>query len=162
MSLTVAKLSLALGWFQTKANSGFSSSEQRGPLAVNIEPTVGASDASEVFFVESTLAPGGTVTFNLHAITEPAFNQVLTPTGAYIIVVYGEGANWKFEPGVANPLEWFFSGTNPAINGTDDSVFVFGAADPATVDGTNETLKITNTSGAGTLTYSVAVILKTA
>lgn len=162
MALTAVKLSINLQWAQEFAISGFNPSRQSGPLDATIAPTVGASDAREIYFVQGTLAAGASVTFSLRAFTEPAFNRVLTGTGAYILVVTGTGATWKYEPGAANPLEWFLGGTTPAINGTDASAFAYGADDAVTVSATDDTVKLTNTHGSDTLTYRLAAVIKTA
>lgn len=162
MPLTAAKMSLTLQWSQELAISGFEPSKGQGPLDITISPTVGASDAREIYYASGTLAFGASVTFSLRSFIEPAFNRAIVGTGAYIIVVYGSGTTWRYDPGAANPMEWFLGGTAPTINGTDASAFAYAAEDATTVSGSDDTVRITNTAGSGTLTYKIAVVLKTA
>jgi len=162
MPLTIAKLNLSLQWQQELDITSFNSSSQSGPLAVTIAPTVGASAAREVYFVQGTLAAAAAVTIDLRAVTEPGFNRALTPTGAYIVLVKGAGATWRYDPGAANPLAWFLGGTTPQVNGEAGAAFSYGSPTATTINATNRNVRITNTHGSDVLTYTIAVVLKTA
>lgn len=162
MPLTFANLQLTLSWQQELSITGFNASTQTGPMRATITPTVSAAAAREVYFAQGTLAAGASVTINLNAVTEPAFNRALTPTGAYMIEVTGSGTTWRYDPGAADPLAWFLGGTTPQVNGAAGDAFAFGSTTATAISAGAKNIRITNTAGAGTLTYSLSVVLKTA
>lgn len=160
MPLTMAKLSLALSWVQENAITGFNAATQQGPLMVSVAPPVSSIAAREIYFVRGTLAAGATVTFDLNSITEPAFTRDLTPTGAYLIVVKGSGATWSYGAGSSDQFFWFLS--SGTVSGNSGACFAFGDQTPGTISASTKNVAITNTSGGSTLTYTMAVVLKTA
>jgi hypothetical protein len=151
-----------MAWTQLHTITGFDSSTHSSALVGEIVPTIGASDASEVYFVQGTLSAAAAVTIDIRSLTETAFGTALTPTGAYMIFVKTSGTTWRYDPGAANPLSWFLAGTGPQVNGASGGLFAFGATTATTVDNTTRNIRLTNTAGSGTLTYTLAVVLKTA
>lgn len=161
-NLVTARLDMSMGWTQSHAITGFDSIPGTGNIVAEITPTIGASDAAEVYYVQGTLAAGASVTIDVRSLTEPAFGTALTPTGAYMILLKTSGTTWRYDPGAANPLSWFLAGTGPQINGAAGGAFGFGSTTATTVDATTRNVRITHTGGSGTLTYTLAIVLKTA
>ena len=161
-SLTFAKLDVTLAWTQEHAITGFDSSEQASGIRTSILPTISSSAASEVYQVQVSLAAGASQTIDLSSLTEPAFGQALTPTGAYMIVVYGTGTTWKYDGGTSNQFYWFLGGATQSINSNAGDVFAYGSTTAGAISGAAKNIRVTNTAGSGTLTATVAVILKTA
>jgi hypothetical protein len=98
------------------------------------------------------------VTINLFSLTEPAFGTSIAPVRGYTLHIYGTGSSWKLEPGATDPLNWFFSGTTPALSGGAGASFLFADPTAVTISNTAKNIKITNTGG-DTLTYNLAVSL---
>jgi hypothetical protein len=159
--LQSAQLVASLQW-TAEYSSGLNTVTAQGPLRGTVTPTVGDSAANEIYFSTGTLAAGASVTIDLRAVTEPQFNRALTPSGAYLLLVKGTGATWRYTPGASNPLNWFIAGTNPQLNFNAGDTFAAGSTTAATINATTRNVTLSNTHGSDTLTYTIAVVLKTA
>lgn len=160
MALTTGKFTISTQWTQTKTATGLAQSVLNGGVYTKSQsPTISGAACNRLYFVQGTLAAGASVTIDLSSVTEPVFGEAITPDRGYSIQVYGSGTTWKYEPGAANALEWFLSGTSPAISGSAGAQFGFGDTTAGTIDGTHKNIKITNTAGAGTLTYTIYLLV---
>ena len=162
MALTAVKFNINLAWSQSITITGFTSPKVNGSLNVAIGPTVSSTTAKEVYYVQSTLAAGASVVIDLRSITEPTFGQALVATGAYLIVVKGSGTTWRYDGHSSDPFPWFLGGTTPQINGGTDAAFAFGDTTVGAVSAGVSKVRVTNTAGSGTLTWQLAIVLKTA
>lgn len=159
MSLTAVSITVSLGWLDQKTITGLRTASYNGSFQTTIEPTVGSGSAREVYFIQSTLAAGASSTINLSSIAATVYNNTVTPSGAYIVKVYGTGATWRYDGGAANPLEWFLN-AGGQINGDSGALFTYASPTATSISGTDETVRITNTHGSATLTYSIGIVLK--
>lgn len=162
-SLTAAQLLVQMVWSERQTITGFDSSTSTNKLIGSVVPTADASNASQAYFIQGTLAPGASIVFDLSSLVTTTYGTSIAPTGAYLITVKGTGATWSYDPYTSNQFYWFFAATpGSAINGNDGDVFSYGSSTPGAINGTHKQIRITNTAGVGTLTYSLAIILKTA
>lgn len=160
MALTSVIFQTVHQWVQTHTITGYPTATVQGKQSGKVTPTVGTGAANRIYPIQGTLAAGATVTIDLSTLTEPTFGEAISPVRAYTVRITMTGSTWKFEPGAANPLTWFFSGTSPAIIGNAGDSWGFGSATAQTIDGTHKNVKITNTNGAAlVLTYTVEWVL---
>lgn len=161
-TMNSARLDMAFAWSQKNPRTGFYSPRDLNGLRVSVAPTAGSAGLAEVYYVEGTLSVGASITFNLNSIVAPAFGNTIVGTGVYVVLLQGTGASWKFDPGTSDQCTWFFGGATQSINGGDGAAFGFGDRTPGTVNASTKNLRITHTGVSGTLTYQIAIGLKTA
>ena len=163
MALVTGKLTFSTSWTQTKTHSGsapaFNSSSQNGPATTTVSPTISGAACNRVYFVQSTLAAGATVTFDLRSITEPAFGEALTGARIYAMHVKILTTTGQLRPGAANPLVWPFADSSDIISFNSGDSFLFASTTAGTIDATNRNVRIVNTSGGTTLTYTFIVLM---
>lgn len=159
MSLTTGKVTFSTSWTQTKSLTGFNASEQNGPYTSSASPTVSSSACNRVYFVQGTLAFGAAVTIDLFSLTEQAFGEAIVPIRAYSVHYNGTTTTSRVDQGAANPITWFWGGTTPQINLAAGGSFAYASATAHTVSNTDKNIRLTNTAGSGTLTYTVVFLL---
>ena len=164
MALVTGKLTFTTSWTQTKTHTGsapaFASSKQDGPVTTTVSPTISAAACNRVYFVQGTLAAGATVTINVFSLTEPAFGEAIVPVRAYSIHYKGATTTSRVDPvNGSNPLTWFFGAATDQINLNAGDSFMYASATAFTVSNTVKNIRVTNTAGAGTLTYTVILLL---
>ncbi len=159
MALTALTLRNELVWKQTGAITGYNTKSIQDSSVDRANPTISAGACNRIYFVQGTLAAGGTITFNLFSLTEPTFGEAIVPVRAYILKLRCTGTTWKLEQGAAAPLLWFLLGTTaPNITGGDGDFFDFGSQTATVISNTSKTLLLTNTNGAAAvLTYRLEV-----
>ncbi len=157
MALTALTLKNELVWKQTGAITGYATKSIQDSSVDRCNPTISAGACNRIYFVQSTLAFGASVTINLFSVTEPTFGEALVPVRGYILKFSGAGTTWQFDTSSAAPVVWFLQGTAPTIVGAAGDFFDFGSTTAVTISNAAKTIKITNTAGSGTLTYRLEV-----
>lgn len=159
-ALTVAKLSVSASWVYRHIVTGLRNDDKSDSLTTGVSMVCDSSHATDPYFIQSTLAPSSSVTFNLATLAEQQFGKQLASTRAYVVVVTMADAPWSFAPAGGNPVSWFLSGTISwtPTSGVPD-VFAFGSQTPVTIDATHKQVTITNLSASVTLTYTMALFL---
>jgi hypothetical protein len=152
--LTQSSLEVRSTYALTRTNTGFGDTKV-GPKTrtYTLQPAV--ATFNQLYAARLVLAAAASQTVDFSAITNLA-QEAATLTKAVTLELYPSGtdAAVKIEPGAADPLTWFFSGTTPAITIPTGGVFVFAQPLAQVVSGAAKNLKFTNT-GSGTLTLDV-------
>lgn len=159
MALTVGKVTINTALTETKAITGFTTASYSTAYQSSVSPTISAGACNRPYFVQSTLASGATVTIDLRSLTEPVFGEALTPARAYTVHLKIITAPGRYMPGAANALVWPFNDASDAINLNAGDSFAYGSATAATIDATNRNVRIINTHGSVTLTYTIVFLL---
>ncbi len=156
-------ISAALRWEQDHAITGFSSSHQ-GPdqVAFNFAPDATLYD--EVYTTQFTLAAAATLTLDLYSFVN-LFGLTITAVSIinFIITAIGDTGKLKIAPGGSNPINFWFSGTIPALTlecGPAGCVILLGDGVKKTLSATHRTIDVTNT-GAVTITVRAAAFVGT-
>jgi hypothetical protein len=145
-------------WTQTLPITGFSSAIQgQDAISSRITPTIGASGASIVFFEQRTIAASGSYTYDLTALTD-FLGGALSLSRAYAITITPTSGTARLAPGASNPFQWFFASTTSNISLSQGDAFMFAQPESATITSGSKTLVVTNTSGAASLTYKIAIL----
>ncbi len=145
-------------WTQTLPITGFSSAIQgQDAISSRITPTIGASGASIVFFEQRTIAASGTYTYDLTSLTD-FLGGALSLSRAYAISITPTSGTARLAPGASNPFQWFFASTTANISLSQGDAFMFAQPESATITSGSRTLVVTNTSGAASLTYKIAIL----
>jgi len=163
MALTRAQMTFTTSWEQTKTITGFNASTQSGSLSTLVTPTISGAACNRIYMVQGTAAFGVTVTVNLFSLTEPAFNEAIAPVRIYGVQLRIAGATGQYKPGAADPLIWPFADASDALTFASTSTlsdsFMFGTHTGQTVSNTVKNVRVINTHGSDTLTYTVAWLL---
>ena len=145
-------------WTQTLPITGFSSAIQgQDAISSRTTPTIGASGANIVFFEQRTIAASGSYTYDLTALTD-FLGGALSLSRAYAITIAPTSGTARLAPGASNPFQWFFASTTSNISLSQGDAFMFAQPESATITSGSRTLVITNTSGAASLTYKIAIL----
>lgn len=161
MSLDRVSLNINLAWLMSKTNTGFGDTSEGPDSKAWSTSGIDVAVQNELYAQKYTIAASGTQTMDLSSFTN-LLNQSKTLTSVLSLFLLPTGTNaiCKLEPGAANPLTWFFSGTTPAISIPTGGVFVFsnpGTGTGQTVDGTHKNLLVTNT-GSGSMSLTVLAV----
>lgn len=145
-------------WTQTLPITGFSSAIQgQDAISSRITPTIGASGANIVFFEQRTIAASGSYTYDMTALTD-FLGGALSLSRAYAITITPTSGTARLAPGASNPFQWFFASTTSNISLSQGDAFMFAQPESATITSGSKTLVVTNTSGAASLTYKIAIL----
>ncbi len=145
-------------WTQTLPITGFSSAIQgQDAISSRITPTIGASGANIVFFEQRTIAASGSYTYDLTSLTD-FLGGALSLSRAYAITITPTSGTARLAPGASNPFQWFFASTTSNISLSQGDAFMFAQPESATITSGSKTLVVTNTSGAASLTYKIAIL----
>lgn len=145
-------------WTQNLPITGFSSAIQgQDAISSRITPTIGASGANIVFFEQRTLAASGNQTYDLKSLTD-FLGGALSLDRAYAIILLPTSGSVSLSPGASNPFQWFFASSTANISLSSQNVFMFAQRESATITSGSKTLKVTNTSGAASATYKIAIL----
>lgn len=145
-------------WTQNLPITGFSSAIQgQDAISSRITPTIGASGANIVFFEQRTLAASGNQTYDLKSLTD-FLGGALSLDRAYAIILLPSSGSVSLSPGASNPFQWFFASSTANISLSSQNVFMFAQRESATITSGSKTLKVTNTSGAASATYKIAIL----
>lgn len=155
MALTTSVITGKIQWSQVKANPGFANTRQ-GPDSAASSITPPVNTINEIFCETRTLAAAADHTYDLQALTN-FFGDGIVFTKARALHLSVTGGQITLSPGAADPLTWFFGGTNPTLTLPNGSFITIGMGSNATVSGTAKTLTITNT-GATSATYQITLV----
>lgn len=145
-------------WTQTLPLTGFASAVQgQDSISSRITPAIGGNGANIVFFEQRTLVASGSQTYDLTSLTD-FLGGALSLSRAYAISVTPTSGSISLAPGAANPFQWFFASSTANISLSSPNVFMFAQPDSATITGGSKTLVVTNTSGAASATYKIAIL----
>lgn len=145
-------------WTQTLPITGFSSAFQgQDAISSRVTPTIGASGANIVFFEQRTIAASGSYTYDLTALTD-FLGGALSLSRAYAVVMVTSSGTARLSPGATNPFQWFFAASTANVTLAQGDAFMFAQPESATITSGSKTLVVTNTSGAASLTYKIAIL----
>lgn len=144
-----------------KTNGSFGPTEW-GSYTLGLTSTIDVSDNNQAYIGKHTLAAsGGTATIDLQSFANLAGETgiVLTEAVFLLLLVEGEDASVDLEAGASNGLVWYWTGaiTKSAAENQDGIEFHYDPANPATVDNTHKTLKLTN-NGSEEATATLVII----
>lgn len=158
MAIDSVTMSGTISWTSLVTNTGFNDVTQIASIDSRVSPaTTGGSAANRKYSVQSTLAAGANVTYDLQALTDSIDGSIVA-TRIFGLEIKSSGSSLKIEPGASNPLTWVFGGTTPSLTIPAGSHIAIGCATHSTVSGTDKTIKISNPGGT-TLTYTLVLIL---
>lgn len=145
-------------WTQTLPLTGFASAVQgQDSISSRITPTIGGSGANIVFFEQRTLVASGSYTYDLTSLTD-FLGGALSLSRAYAISITPTSGSISLAPGASNSFQWFFASATANISLSSPNVFMFAQPNSATITSGSKTLVVTNTSGAATATYKIAIL----
>lgn len=159
VSLSTGKVTFSTAWTQTNTVSGSNSSTQSGPYTSSVSPTISGAACNRVYFVQTTLTAGSTATIDVSTLTEPFFGTAISPVRIYSIHIKIATATGRYIPGAANALVFPFNDSSDAINFNAGDSFAHASTTATTVSGAAKNIRIINTAGAATLTYTVVMLL---
>lgn len=164
------RVSASVAWEQTKENStGTFRETAQGPDAISYGEGPSATTYNEIYLGQFTLAAAATSTVNLNSFTN-LLGDAKTITKALGLLVTATnavtGGQLKVEPGAANPIDFWLSGTTPAITlscgagGSNGCCLLIADATTRVISATVKNVLFTN-PGTQTITVTLAVLLGT-
>lgn len=159
VSVTTAKLTFTSFWTQENTITGHNSSKHSGPYISTVSPTVSSGALNRIYNVQATLAFGATATIDVFSLTESAFGTTIAPVRIYSVHIKITGATGRYIPGATNALVFPFNDSSDAINFNAGDSFLFASTTATTVSSTLRNIRIINTHGSDTLTYSITLFL---
>lgn len=159
ISVSTAKLTITSSWTQVNTVTGFNSGSHNGPYTSSVSPTVSASALDRIYVVQGTLTFGATVTIDVFALTTQPFGEALAPVRIYSVHLKIATTTGRYMPGAANALLFPFNDASDAINFNAGDSFGFASTTASTVSATLRNIRIINTHGSATLTYTLVLFL---
>lgn len=150
------------GWTLTKTNAGSTPTVTTGNYT--ILTAIDSAVLTESFILLPTvIAAGANIDINVNSFTDLAGNAAtITKAATLFVKATGtSGGQLKIKPSTSNPLNWFLSGTTPAIT---LNVGTLGLCGIAIYDGVNATVSSgacqINISNPGSTAITVSVEIK--
>jgi hypothetical protein len=158
MPLDAVSLAAEVAWKLSKDVTGFKDVVQgQDTKSYSLLPAV--ATFNQILLKQYTILASGTQTVNVHSFTN-VIEEAVTSQKAVFLFVLPTGAGVSIEPGAADPLDWFLSGTSPVVTVQAGGLFVISEPLGTTVNNTTKNLLFTNISGAATLTLTLVICVQ--
>jgi hypothetical protein len=159
MPLTRSSLTINTQWSLENPETGYATTKQADKHTYSLTPAVVTFD--QVYSKIHTIVASDDLEIDLFdAFTNLVGESVTAVKVCSIeISVTGDDGGCKFEPGAADALTWFLSGTSPAITIPVGGAMVFAQATAETIDATHRNILLTNTSATDPIDVKITFIL---